>query len=153
MTAILDGDNSYYLPELSTPLELNLHAGEKIRSYPFISTFSRPAEIADIIEPDETKVELRANYSRRTSYQHGGGFKSGIGHRREYKGGHSTQLMGLAAGAKLSMSATTWIFLFTLSYRRNIVTSGQFRISIGIIIHLEPGTQLRLELSTYISLT
>lgn len=82
MTAILDGDNSYYLPELSTPLKLNLHAGEKIRSYPFISTFSRPAEMADIIEPDETKVELRANYSRRASYQHGGGFKSGIGHRR-----------------------------------------------------------------------
>jgi hypothetical protein len=120
MTAILNGDNSHYLPELSTPLELGLQLGEKIRSYPFDSTFSRPAKIADIIGPDETKVDLRAEYVYSGRAGYGGWSHTKSGHRRAckggHKGGHGAQLVGLAVGAKLSMPALNLLvyrFLWT----------------------------------------
>jgi hypothetical protein len=60
MTAILNGDSSYFLPETSTPAELSLRPGDKIRSYPSSPRTFKYVKISDLISPEETEVNLMA---------------------------------------------------------------------------------------------
>lgn len=60
MTAILNGDSSYFLPETSTAAELSLRPGDKIRSYPSSLRTFKYVKISDLIGPEETEVNLMA---------------------------------------------------------------------------------------------
>lgn len=60
MTAILNGDSSHFLSETSTPAELSLQPGDKIRSYPSSSRTFKYVKISDLMSPEEAEVNLMA---------------------------------------------------------------------------------------------
>lgn len=103
MTNILDGTHYHGLSEMSTPLELHLQLGQKIRSYPPSLTFEKPIEIADLFDADEKEVNLTVTSTEQFSPMRCDSVSPAIGTphiRRKLK----SSAMGLAAGGKLSMS-------------------------------------------------
>lgn len=114
MRDILDGIAYHDLSEMSTPSELYLQPGEKIRSYPPSLTFEKPVEIADLIDTNEAEVNLTVTTTNQFS---------SLGHcsypsfdYRMHPGYPNASLrsssMGLAAGGKLSVFLTPSFTLF-----------------------------------------
>ena len=127
MTAILNGDSSYFLPETSTPAELSLRPGDKIRSYPSSPRTFKYVKISDLIGPEETEVNLMATNVQEASPRartpplvfqdqiNGRWSRAAYSGARYHSFGYTTtetsrrsrtmgsQSLGLAAGGKLSM--------------------------------------------------
>lgn len=146
MKDILDGILYHGLSEISTPLELHLQHGQKIRSYPPSLTFEKPIEIANLCEADEKEVILTATNTEQFSPTRYDSVSPAIGtsHTRRIS---KSSAMGLAAGGKLSMS------LISSIYRLKILTCSQFRISTETITNRRSGTRLRFVSSISIFLT
>lgn len=119
MTAIKNGYDKYFLPELKTPLQLGLQPGDKVRSYPPDLTFWGCVKIADISVPGKKILDLKAvyqspphymvQYRRASTYPakrcmpaRAACLERGFTSQKSLRDVRGSQLLGLAAGAKLS---------------------------------------------------